>query len=109
MKLERFNGKKFEALSDESMAFVVGGYYDRSPAGPGYSNDYKTYDSNGTATNHYPDNPATGNDWSAAMMKKFCGDLLVGQPADGEYVPEPLPGDALYPEFLLKVDVIANP
>ncbi len=96
MKLESFNGKKFEVVSDDAMSFVVGGYYDRSQGGQTsgglhYSNDYVK-----DGVNHYSDNAASDHDWSRQMMNRFCGEQAI---SDGHPVPDPLPGEQLWPEW----------
>ncbi len=101
MKMESFKGKKFEALADEAMAFVLGGYAERSGAGPGYSNDFVTTEGNVT-TKHISDTPA--GDWSATMMKKNCGELA--QIPDGHQEPPPMPGDELWEEWQYHVAII---
>lgn len=98
MKLERFNGKKFEALSDNAMAFVVGGYYQASgpdQSGRGlYSRDYIK-----DGVSHYSNNGANA-DWSDTMMTRFCGENWQYFPTgDGVDVDDPVPGDEYWDEW----------
>ncbi len=101
MKIEKINEKKFEALSAESMTFVLGGYAVPSGGGPGYSNDFTTTEGN-TTTNHISDAP--GGDWSAAMMKHNCGELATIP--DGHQEPPPMPGDELWGEWQHHIAII---
>lgn len=89
MKLESLNGKKFEVLSDEAMAHIVGGRNIASGAGNygglNCSNDYVDEQN----VHHYMS--GEGNDISHKLMQRACGEV---------YFVVPEPGDELYPEYI---------
>jgi hypothetical protein len=97
MKLESFNGKKFEALQDNAMSFIVGGLNLASGPDENGSNDYITSD----GAHHHSSNSAYGLDWTMSVMKQFCGENYADPlyVPDGEPVPDPTPADAIWAEW----------